>query len=75
MGEANNRLQVGGYGNVVPGQGYCATLEKMMGEYGAMVELARQKPNLKHKRSNRRQLLSKKSGRSILRYDAIYVDT
>lgn len=59
---------------MVPGQGYCSALETVMGEYGAMVELGRQKSNIKHKRSNRRVLLSKKSGRSILICDTIYVD-
>ena len=58
---------------MVPGQGYCATMEAVMGEYGAMVELGRQKSNMKHKRSNRRLLLSKKSGRSILRGDVMYL--
>ena len=59
---------------MVPGKGYCATLETVMGEYGTMVELGRRKSNMKHKRSNRRLLLSKKSGRNILRCEAIYVD-
>ena len=59
---------------MVPGQGYCITLEMAMGKYGARGELGGQTSNIKHKRSNRRLLLSKKSGRSILRCDAIYAD-
>jgi len=59
---------------MLPGQGYCATMGTVMGAYGTMAELGRQKSNMKHKRSNRRLLLTKRSGRSILICDPIYVD-
>ena len=58
---------------MVPGQGYFAPLETVMGEYEATVELGRQKCNMKHKSTNPRPLRSKKSGSSILRCDAIYL--